>query len=61
MKLTIEITFENHNGLDMEIKLNKAISDFSEALKSKGCGPMELIGQEMIEGDITDFYTIKIE
>ncbi len=41
MKLTIEIPC--NNGLEMEENLNKAISDFSEALKQKGFSKMELI------------------
>lgn len=61
MKLTIEITFENNNGVDMETKLNKAISDFGKVITQKGLCEMDLVGQEMIEGDILDFYKIKIE
>lgn len=61
MKLTIEVVFENSNGLDMEIKLNKAIADFSEVLLKRGCSIMELEGQEMVDGDIETFYTVKIE
>lgn len=61
MKLKIEIYFEDNNGLDMENKLNKAIGDFSEVLIKKGCIEMNLTGQEMIEGEIKDFYEIEIK
>lgn len=40
MKLTIEIPCED--GLQMENNLNKAIDDFSRALKDKGLSEMEL-------------------
>lgn len=48
MKLIIEIQCDN--GADMEDKLNKAISDFSQALEKKGFCEMELIAfNESIE------------
>ena len=61
MKLKIEIYFEDNNGLDMEKKLNKAIEDFSKALIKKGCVEMNLIGQEMVQGEIKDFYEVEIK
>jgi hypothetical protein len=48
MKLIIEVVC--NDGLDMEINLNRAIDDFSKALKSKGFGEMELIAYQA--GDI---------
>lgn len=50
MKLTIEISC--NDGLEMENNLNKAIGDFSEALKKKGFSEMELIAyNETIESE----------
>jgi len=40
MKLTIEIPCDN--GIEMEENLNKAIKDFSEALRKKGFSEMAL-------------------
>ena len=52
MKLTIEIPCKS--GLEMEKNLNRAINDFSEALKKKGFIEMELIGHD------TDYLTSPI-
>lgn len=41
MKLIIEIPC--NDGVEMETNLNRAIDDFSEALKKKGFCEMELI------------------
>ena len=41
MKLTIEIPCRD--GVEMETNLNKAITDFSEALLKKGFSEMNLI------------------
>lgn len=50
MKLTIEIPC--NNGIEMEKNLNRAIDDFSEALKKKGFSEMELIAYgESIESE----------
>ena len=54
MKLTIEIPCSS--GVEMEDRLNKAISGFSEALKKRGFVEMELIGYLADVG--TDFAPI---
>lgn len=50
MKLTIEIPC--NDGVEMENNLNKAIADFSDALKKKGFSEMELIAyNESVESE----------
>ena len=57
MKLTIEIPC--NSGIEMEIRLNKAIEDFSKALKKKGFREINLVGYE---GSIDNLsYVVKIE
>ena len=58
MKLTIEIPC--NDGVEMENNLNKAISDFSEALLKKGFSEMELIAyNETIESEPIYKLTLK--
>lgn len=58
MKLTIEILC--NSGTEMESNLNKAIDDFSIALKKKGFSEMELIAyQENLNSD--PIYKIKLD
>lgn len=59
MKLTIEIPCKD--GLEMEENLNKAISDFSEALKKKGFTEMELIAHIDRNGTIEPIYTLNLK
>jgi hypothetical protein len=58
MKLTIEIPC--NDGVEMENNLNKAIEDFSEALKKKGFSEMELIAyNESVESEPLYKLTLK--
>lgn len=58
MKLIIEIPC--NDGVEMENNLNKAIDDFSQALKKKGFSEMELIAyNETLESE--PIYKITIQ
>lgn len=58
MKLTMEIPC--NDGVEMENNLNKAINDFSDALKKRGFSEMELIAyNETIDSEPIYKLTLK--
>lgn len=58
MKLTIEITC--NTGIEMENNLNKAINDFSDALKQRGFSEMELIAYNADSVELEPIYKVNL-
>lgn len=59
MKLKIEVNIPDDTGLTMENNLNKAISDFSEALSKRGFVEMELEALDF-DNEMELIYKIQI-